>query len=218
MIKVLPPEEAMRKARANVAAWKREKEIARLKQGPETPESPGGTGLSEPIRKPLKTPRREKLDRNLFNAVKERRIDEMLDLLSKGADPNAKHGDLEQTTLFVTESPHVMRILIEHGADPDAKDRGGQTPLMIVVKKSNGRQLTKILLEAGADIQAKDSSGVTAMGYVDPYSGSVELLVEAGMDPFEKDDAGRTMLSWHGPTDRAEFERILERLGIAQNK
>ena len=66
-----------------------------------------------------------------------------------------------------------MKILLEEGADKDAKTKGGCTSLHIA---SLGHiEIVKILLEAGADKEAKDMNGLTPL-HIASYRGHIEIL------------------------------------------
>jgi ankyrin repeat protein len=56
----------------------------------------------------------------------------------------------------------VAQILIDAGADANARDDSGRTPLMHAVL-SNEPHTLQLLLEYGADTHARDSHGNTAM-------------------------------------------------------
>jgi ankyrin repeat protein len=61
---------------------------------------------------------------------------------------------------------HRLRLLLEHGADPNAKSRHWDeyTPLAIAVRRDN-QEIVEILLQSGAEINAAahSSSKVTAI-------------------------------------------------------
>lgn len=54
----------------------------------------------------------------------------------------------------------VIRFLIEHGAEVNAKNKEGSTPLCIAVQKKNV-DVVRVLAENGADIHAKDAQGIS---------------------------------------------------------
>jgi hypothetical protein len=56
--------------------------------------------------------------------------------------------------------------LIEAGADVNAKDDEGLTPLMIAAHYSTPEMVT-LLIDAGADVNAKDDDGQTPLMYAD---------------------------------------------------
>ena len=56
----------------------------------------------------------------------------------------------------------VVRLLLEAGADKEAKNNGGWTPLIIAAM--NGHEaIVRLLLEAGADKEAKNKDGWTPL-------------------------------------------------------
>jgi ankyrin repeat protein len=56
----------------------------------------------------------------------------------------------------------AMRLLLEHGADPNACQAGQVAPLHIAAQKGN-LQMTLLLLLSGADLQQKTAEGKTAL-------------------------------------------------------
>jgi len=90
------------------------------------------------------------------------------DLLNKGADPNGRHGALEETALQVVlrqcdaESRlEVARILLEHGADPNVTDNCGEGPLFEAT--CNGDEAARDLLLAFGAKLATDSDEDVAL-------------------------------------------------------
>ena len=61
-----------------------------------------------------------------------------------------------------SEYAELARILIEAGADPNAKDNDGETPLHQAVEFENA-EAAKLLIEAGADPNAKNNNGETPL-------------------------------------------------------
>lgn len=94
-------------------------------------------------------------------------------LLSSGADPNMTDISGQSALHHYVQSPvsdsficPAMRMLIKHGADIDAVDIDGMTPLM-ACSRYPGRKCKRmrILLEAGANILAMDHFGCDSIEY-----------------------------------------------------
>ena len=52
-----------------------------------------------------------------------------------------------------------VRFLLESGADVEAKDELGRTPLGVAAESSENPELILMLLKAGADVEVKDDDG-----------------------------------------------------------
>jgi hypothetical protein len=78
----------------------------------------------------------------------------------------------------------IIRMLVEKGADVNAIDQTGQTPLVCAVE---GRRVGTInlLLDKGAEVSRKDANGLSALALaVDKgWEDVVMLLIERGADP-----------------------------------
>ena len=62
-------------------------------------------------------------------------------------------------------NPEVLKALLEAGADVNAKNKDGVTPLMPAAGSNPNPEVLKALLEAGADAKAKNNEGKTALDY-----------------------------------------------------
>ena len=54
-------------------------------------------------------------------------------------------------------SPQDVQAAISKGADVNARDKDGRTPLMMAAQYNQDTEVITILLKAGADIEARDS-------------------------------------------------------------
>jgi ankyrin repeat protein len=104
----------------------------------------------------------------------------------------------------------VMRLLLDHGADPNMTTLAGTTALMAAagvnwtvaqtytVSKEALLEAIKICLDRGADVNAVNSMGLTAvMGAANRGSDEIiQFLVEKGARLDVKDATGRTPISW----------------------
>lgn len=62
----------------------------------------------------------------------------------------------------------VAKLLVEYGADLEARDRGRCTPLLHASQcrdRERSLDMVRFLLEAGADLSAADDNGDTAISY-----------------------------------------------------
>ncbi len=84
----------------------------------------------------------------------------------------------------------LVEILLSAGADVNARDETGQTPLMLAAAEGHTETVTA-LLDAGADVHAKDNDGKTA-SLLAGEKGHAEIQQILGIDPkdwqlWEKD-------------------------------
>ena len=79
------------------------------------------------------------------------------------------------------------------GADLEARDKYGRTPLHFAAEFSETPAVVVALLAAGADLEAQDEGGWTPLHYAAEGSKTpavVTLLLDAGADPAAKDADG----------------------------
>ena len=76
-----------------------------------------------------------------------------------------------------------LRILVESGADVDARDLFGDPALHAAIKE-NDPEMVRILVEAGANVDARNSFGDPALhrAILKGNSEMVRILVDAGAD------------------------------------
>ena len=63
----------------------------------------------------------------------------------------------------------VLRLLLERGADVNARTKVGSTPLHMASSRG-ALEIVRLLLEYGADVEAKDDDGQTAIHLVCKHS------------------------------------------------
>lgn len=86
-------------------------------------------------------------------------------LLDAGANANARSQISGNTALFLAAyrgRMDVVKLLVEHGADVNAKDDGDSTPLQDAAW-SGQTEVVRYLLEQGAEPDAKDGFGRSAL-------------------------------------------------------
>ena len=108
----------------------------------------------------------------------------------------------------------VAALLIDRGADPDARGHGWMTGTALHSAASAGKlDIAQCLLDAGADPDARQSKGHTAL-HSAAHNGDaalVKLLLQRGADPLLANDEGRTALDFATETGDADTVNAIER-------
>jgi ankyrin repeat protein len=150
-------------------------------------------------------------------------------LLARGANVN---GGLQPTIHAGIRSGHrdIVELLIQHGADVNAKDEWGRgyTPLQRAAIRGKP-ELVELLLEAGADISVKNDRGQTALHVpldirnsdypqYQQSKSAVELLLAKAADVNLKDKDGRTPLHLAAESADADIVTLLLDKGAKINE
>lgn len=86
------------------------------------------------------------------------------------------------------ETRAMVKMLIERGADANAGDRNGNTPLMAAASHGCDREVMRTLIASGAKVDAAGKTGLTAFeqGLVSGHDGLEELIAAGYRLPPDK--------------------------------
>lgn len=120
-------------------------------------------------------------------------------LLERGADPDRVYGPVSPLMTAVRLRRYDdVRLLLTHGAHPDAPSPLDETPLM-----EADAECARLLLDSGARLDRRDRQGMTPLMFAaahDPEA--VRLLIRKGARLNDVDRYGQTPLM-HAATDLA---------------
>jgi len=111
----------------------------------------------------------------------------------------------------LTKLKDVVKLLIDKGADVNAKTNDGDTALMWAAI-SGEVDIVKMLLEKGADVNAKNNHGDTALIFAAAQGNVdiVKILLDAGADISAKNEHGETALMLAQRNKQVDTIKILE--------
>lgn len=94
-------------------------------------------------------------------------------LLKWNPDPNLSQDGCRRTPLMTlhggSTDATIAKLLLDHGAKLEEKDRDGLTALSYAAI-SGRRGVAELLVNRGADVNARDKSGATLLGFAKKYN------------------------------------------------
>jgi ankyrin repeat protein len=121
--------------------------------------------------------------------------------LREGVDPNSKTTNGEPLLLLaasVDGGEKVVRLMLDAGADVDARDGSGNTPL-IASAADDRIKIVQLLIDRGADVNARNRDGDTPLTNAACWGAErvTKLLLARGANPRLTDgqDTSAAMLA-----------------------
>ncbi|HET8647322.1 MAG TPA: ankyrin repeat domain-containing protein, partial [Vicinamibacteria bacterium] len=169
------------------------------------------------------------LDEQLLEAVWGGQCKSVEKLLKKGANPNArseKVGTALMRASAICEAP-VIGLLLDKGAQLEARDQHGWTALLHAVNRSrpdgiwrqHQNEAVKFLLSRKADVNVKDDDGSTALHHAARQRNPdmVKMLLAAGLQVNARNKDGQTPLFAAVAGDEVENAKALIAAGADVN-
>jgi ankyrin repeat protein len=148
----------------------------------------------------------------LFQAVRNNDLAFLKAQFAKGADVNSR--DRRESTLLMHAaafgSPEAVKLLLDSGADVNARNSLGATALLW---GADNPPIAKLLVDKGADVNAASTKGkrtpLMVAARCDGCSETVSLLLSKGADPKAKAKQGETALQIATDANDLDTMRLL---------
>lgn len=153
-----------------------------------------------------------------LQAVKDRDGDKAMGVLNKGALNviNTREATTGETALHLVVKKHDMTwlgFLLGKDADPNLRDRQGNTPLMVAAQTGDA-EAARLLLQVGAQVDTPNNSGETPLirATLNRDLPMATLLVANGANPRTRDTMqGKSAVDYANEDKRgASIARILQ--------
>ncbi|HZR16362.1 MAG TPA: ankyrin repeat domain-containing protein [Verrucomicrobiae bacterium] len=139
-------------------------------------------------------------------------------LIQLKADPDTKSTEGNPLAFYAMSDTNLLRVMLDGGADPNARDSQGD-PLLYRVAGTDETGSLELLLSHGADPNVKEHRGFTPLHYAALNSRmlAARALLEHGANVNAQSDNGETPLFFAVRNRHAELARLLLEHGADPN-
>jgi len=156
---------------------------------------------------------------HLLSAIKNNSLAEIKNLLERGSNISVVDDDSDNVLMYAAlySTADCMKLLLQKGANPNAKNKLGETAIMWC---SHDLEKTKLLLEYKADVNNKTTDGNTPLLVACVGNGQydmIKLLLDYGANPLllnNKNSGSLMRIAIYGDTSSA---RLLLNKGVDIN-
>lgn len=125
-------------------------------------------------------------------------------LIASGSSPNDRDGNNNTPLMLsIASTGDAVPILLDKGADVNAANSAGTTPLLLAIRTAQfgqagsfekNHQIARLLIDRGANVNANNNKGETPliMAAINCDDELVRFLLEKGANAKARDASGRT--------------------------
>jgi ankyrin repeat protein len=151
---------------------------------------------------------------NIFKAARTGNVKVLESYILHGADLSQRKGERKNTVLHEAaklNQTEIVRVLLESGADIEAKNFENSTPIFSAVAIENGESdCLRLLIDAGANVNAEhDKYSVLHLAANNDNFDAVQMLIEAGALVNAQNQYGATPLHSAAEMNNAQSVKAL---------
>jgi ankyrin repeat protein len=153
-------------------------------------------------------------NKNIFDAIKRGDLEAVKEWIKNDPESVYKkdvkyHTSLHWATKY-NSNAEIIKYLIKHGADVNAKNIYDDTPLHFAAYANPNVDVMKCLIENGANINAKNNNSGTPLhraAFNNPNIDVIKCLIKHGADINAKNNSGKTPLDVANTEEKKNFLR-----------
>jgi len=146
-------------------------------------------------------------------------VEAMKVLVNAGADIDVKNTFDATALMWGAGNLAKVRLLVDKGANVNAKSKQGRTPLIIAASHNGAEAILRLLIAKRADPKMTDASGNTALIAAAQANdvASIKLLLDKGADVNARNSSGETALMSASGNGNLAAVKLLLKAGAQVN-